>query len=300
MKGIREIRRRIRAVRNTAQITKALQLVASSKMKRAQDAAVAGRAYALLLAHMMESAADKADTANLPLFVTRPLRKRGILLISTDKGLCGPLNSNLFRLVAEIPREAASYVSVGRKGTQFLARSGRDLLADFPVSDRIGYNEVRPVVEYITQAYLDGKVDTIEVIHSSFINTLRQDPTLLKLAPFSSLRESIAQLREKFGQLISDDLEETKSDDGRMMLYEPSPEDILERLPVLFLKQSIYQLLLGSKASEHSARMVAMKNATDNAKQLTTDLTLEYNKARQGSITQEILEIAAAAAAGEE
>ncbi len=293
MKGIREIRQRIRAVKNTSQITKALQLVASSKMKRAQDAALAGRSYALLLAQMMESAAEKVDFVNHPFFIARPVRKRGILLISTDKGLCGPLNSNTFRQVTEIPRDQASYVSVGRKGTQFVARTERDLLADFTVSDRVGYNEVRPVVEYLAQAYLDGKVDTVEVIYPHFINTLRQETSLAKLLPFTSLRETIAHMRDKLGHQQSDDIK-----DDRLMLFEPSSEEILAILPTLFLKQEVYQMLLSAKASEHSARMVAMKNATDNAKQLTTDLTLEYNKARQASITQEILEIAAAAAAG--
>jgi F-type H+-transporting ATPase subunit gamma len=293
MKGIREIRRRIRAVKNTAQITKALQLVASSKMKRAQDAALAGRAYVLLLAQMMESTADKVDFVDSPFFKTRPVQKRGLLLVSTDKGLCGPLNSNLFRQVAEIPRDQARFVSVGRKGTQFLARSGRDLLADFTVSDRVGYNEVRPVVEYLSQAFLDGKIDTIEILYPSFINTLRQEPLLVQLAPFTSLRDTIARLREKAGQPAADN----PVKDDRVMLFEPSSEEILAILPHLFLKQEIYQTMLGAKASEHSARMVAMKNASDNAKQLTTDLTLEYNKARQASITQEILEIAAAAAA---
>jgi len=292
MKGIREIRQRIRAVKNTSQITKALQLVASSKMKRAQDAAIAGRAYAALLAQMMESLADKVGVANHPLFLPRPVVKRGIVLISTDKGLCGPLNSNLFRQVAEIPSQQARFISVGRKGTQYLARTGRDLLADFSVSDRVGYNEVRPVVEFVTQAYLDGKIDTVEVLYSSFVNTLRQEPLLIPLVPFTSLRETIDRLREKLGQPASAET----PDNGAQMLFEPSPEEIIDLLPPLFLKQEIYQFLLGAKASEHSARMVAMKSASDNAKQIVGDLTLEYNKARQASITQEILEIAAASA----
>jgi F-type H+-transporting ATPase subunit gamma len=292
MKGIREIRQRIRAVKNTSQITKALQLVASSKMKRAQDAAVAGRAYAALLAHMMESLADKVGVVNHPLFQSRPVGKRGIVLISTDKGLCGPLNSNLFRQVTEIPHDQARFISVGRKGTQYLARTSRDLVADFSVSDRVGYNEVRPIVEFVTQAYLDGKIDTVEVLYSSFVNTLRQEPLLIQLVPFTSLRETIDRLREKLGHQTGDE----PSDNGAQMLFEPSPEEIIDLLPPLFLKQEIYQMLLGAKASEHSARMVAMKSASDNAKQIVGDLTLEYNKARQASITQEILEIAAASA----
>src|SRR5471030_1035831 len=147
MKGIREIRRRIKAVKNTAQITKAMQLVASSKMKRAQESA-------LLRMH---------ETAHA-FFEARPVKKRGILVIATDKGLCGALNGNLFRLITDVKPGEASFVCIGRKATQYIARTRRELLADFVVSDRVGFNEVRPVVEFLTQAYLDGKIDTIEII----------------------------------------------------------------------------------------------------------------------------------------
>jgi F-type H+-transporting ATPase subunit gamma len=292
MKGIREIRGRIKSVKNTAQITKAMQLVASSKMKRAQDAALAGRPYARLLADILESVIENLSEVTHPFFQARPVNKRGILVVSTDKGLCGALNSNLFRLITEIKADAASYVCVGRKGAQFIARTGRDLLADFSVSDRVGYNEVRPVVEFLTQAYIEGKIDTIEVIYPHYINTLRQDPHLAALVPFTSLREELAKLRLLLGAQTTDDIK-----DDREITFEPDAQTIANLLPPLFLKEQIYQMILSAKASEHSARMVAMKNATDNAKTLVGDLTLEYNKARQAAITQEILEIAAAAAA---
>jgi F-type H+-transporting ATPase subunit gamma len=293
MKGIREIRGRIKSVKNTAQITKAMQLVASSKMKRAQDAALAGRPYALLLAQILESALG-AMTQDIthPFFHARPVAKRGILVIATDKGLCGGLNGNLFRLITDIKPDSARFVCIGRKAAQFVARTGRELIADFPVSDRVGYNEVRPVIEFLTQSYIDGKIDTIEVIYSHFINTLRQEPAIFPLVPFQSMEDQLEKLNLKLGQAHED-----KIDDTREILCEPSPHAIVEQLPPLFLKQQIYQMILGAKASEHSARMVAMKNATDNAKQLVGDLTLEYNKARQAAITQEILEIAAAASA---
>jgi F-type H+-transporting ATPase subunit gamma len=292
MKGIREIRRRIKAVKSTAQITKAMQLVASSKMKRAQDAAIAGRPYALLLSQIVDSVAQQVAQVSHPFFIPRPVKKRGILVVSTDKGLCGALNSNMFRLITDIPREAASYVCVGRKGAQFIARTQRDLLADFVVTDKVGYNEVRPVIEFISQAYLDGKIDTIEVMYAHFINTLRQDPMLAPLVPFQSLGAEIAKLHEKLGHQAEDDIK-----DEREINFEPSTGAIIDAIAPLFLKQEIYTMILSAKASEHSARMVAMKNASDNAKQLVSDLSLEYNKARQAGITQEILEIAAASAA---
>ncbi len=290
MKGIREIRRRIKAVKNTAQITKAMQLVASSKMKRAQDAALASRPYALLLSQILESALPRMHETEHPFFAARSVKKRGILVISTDKGLCGALNGNLFRLITDIKREDAVYVCVGRKGAQFVARTGRELLAEFPVSDKVGYNEVRPVVEFLTQAYHDGKVDTIEVIYAHFVNTLRQDPALAPMVPFQSFEKELEKLIAHLGKHAED-----KIADDREIQFEPSVSAIINELPPLFLKQQIYTMILAAKASEHSARMVAMKNASDNAKQLVADLSLEYNKARQAGITQEILEIAAAA-----
>jgi F-type H+-transporting ATPase subunit gamma len=292
MKGIREIRRRIKAVKNTAQITKAMQLVASSKMKRAQDAALAGRPYALLLSQILESAIHRMHETAHPFFETRPVKKRGILIIATDKGLCGALNGNLFRLITDIKPADARFICVGRKATQFVARTGRELMADFVVSDKVGYNEVRPVVDFITQAYNDGKIDTIEVMYSHFINTLRQEPALDPLVPFESFEKELEKLNHRLGELASEEIV-----DKREIQFEPSPSAIINQLPPLFLKQQIYTMILAAKASEHSARMVAMKNATDNAKQLVADLSLEYNKARQAGITQEILEIAAASAA---
>jgi F-type H+-transporting ATPase subunit gamma len=292
MKGIREIRRRIKAVKNTAQITKAMQLVASSKMKRAQDAALAGRPYALLLSQILESALHRMHETTHAFFETRSVKKRGILVIATDKGLCGALNGNLFRLINDIKPGDAAYVCIGRKASQYIARTGRELLADFIVSDRVGFSEVRPVVEFLSQAYLDGKIDTIEIIYPHFINTLRQDPAIDPLVPFESFESELEKLNLRLGEHAGDEIK-----DDREILFEPSAHVIINALPPLFLKQQIYQMILSAKASEHSARMVAMKNATDNAKQLVADLSLEYNKARQAGITQEILEIAAAASA---
>ncbi len=291
MKGIREIRRRIKAVKTTAQITSAMQLVATSKMKRAQDAARAGRPYALLLAEILDSVLVRSGEIAHPFFQTRPVQHRGILVIGTDKGLCGPLNSNLFRQIAEIDR-SARFVCVGRKASQFITRAGRELLADFSVSDRVNFSEVRTIVEYMIKAFTEGRIDTVEILFPRYINTLRQEPTLERLVPFRSAHAQLEELRKRLQIKV---LEEPV--DTREMIYEPSPADILGELPALFIKQEVYQMILDAKASEHSARMVAMKSATDNAKSLESSLTLEYNKARQAAITAEILEIASAAAA---
>lgn len=291
MANLKAIRGRIKSVKNTGQITRAMQLVATSKMKRAQDMAMAGRPYVVLLGEIFSSIASRMSDFKHPLFEAREIKKRGVLVVSTDKGLCGPLNANLFKEVIKFKGDVA-YVTIGRKATQFISRTKRELLADFPVSDKASFHEIRPIVEYMASAYMDGTIDTIEVLYPAFVNTLVQEPLLVPLAPMNDFRAQF----ESFRKRLNIDLADTHGD-HREMLFEPSIEAIMSELPMLYLKQAIYQAVLGAKASEHSARMVAMKAATDNAKGLVSDLTLEYNKARQAAITQEILEIAAATAA---
>lgn len=292
MKGIREIKDRLKSVNNTEKITKAMQLVAASKMKRAQDKAKEGRSYALLLAEILESLVEHAQELEHPLLETREVKHRGILVVSTDKGLCGPLNTNLFRMLSDI-EPTAKYVSVGRKAKQFLSRSKRDLIADFTVSDNCNFSEVRVIVEFMIKAYLEGKIDTLEVAFPRFENTLIQKPCLEHLLPLSDLKEELSSLHKR----LETDEYDLPVKDERDMLFEPDAQSILAELPDLYVKQEIYQMILEAKASEQSARMVAMKTATENAKDLAKSLKLEFNKARQSAITQEILEIAAAAAA---
>ena len=289
-KGLREIRNRIKSVKSTGQITRAMQLVASSKMKRAQDSARAGRAYAELLGEILDTAQSKVGDFTHPLLTKREVKVRGILLVTPDKGMAGALNGNLVRLAAE--QKDAVFVCIGRKGAQALARSGRKVLADFPVTDRANFNEVRPAAEYLLKAFSDGVVDTVEVLFAYFKNTMVQAPRVQQLLPADSLVNQAREFRAKLG------LPEPKSAaDARDMIFEPSAADILNQLPALFFKQAVYQAVLEAKASEFSARMVAMKAATDNAKKIAAALSLEYNKARQAAITQEILELTAGAAA---
>jgi len=289
-KGLREIRNRIKSVKSTGQITRAMQLVASSKMKRAQDSARAGRAYAELLGEILDTAQSKVGEFSHPLLTKREVKVRGILLVTPDKGMAGALNGNLIRLAAE--QKDAVFVCIGRKGAQALARSGRKVLADFPVTDRANFSEVRPAAEYLIKAFTEGTVDTVEVLFAHFKNTMVQTPRVQQLLPADSLVAQAREFRVKLG------LPESKiEDDERDMLFEPSAAAILNELPALFFKQAVHQAVLESKASEFSARMVAMKAATDNAKKIGAALSLEYNKARQAAITQEILELTAGAAA---
>ena len=286
MASTRDIRRRIKSVKNSRQITKALELVAASKMKKAQQLALAGTPYATILADMLAALATRVDEENHPFLVHREPKVRGILLITSDLGLLGGLNANLFKQVMAI-KTPAKFVSIGRKGTQFLARTKRAMIADFKVSDRVPYSEVKVAAEFMVKQYLAGEIDTIEVIYSKYKNTLVQEATVRPILPLKSLAH--------FLETLSTDRSVTKpSNDDREVVFEPSEAAVLEALLPFYVDRQIYQTVLSAKASEHSARMVAMKTAKDNATKLIGELSLEYNKARQAAITQEILEIAAA------
>ena len=289
MASTRDIRRRIKSVKNTRQITKAMELVAASKMKKAQAAALAGRPYAELMAKMLGAIADRVEEAQHPFLAKREIRARGIILITSDKGLCGPLNSNVLKVVTDI-KTPAKYVVIGRKGTQFIARTNRDLLADFPANDRTSFADIKIVAEFMVKQFIEGVVDTVEVIWPRFRNTLVQAPTIMTLLPLTSVKDIIADLHSDAGLAVTT---ATKSADNPM-LFEPDAASVLEAILPLYINRELFQHAIDAKASEHSARMVAMKTAKDNATKLLGELTLEYNKARQAGITQEILEIAAA------
>jgi F-type H+-transporting ATPase subunit gamma len=286
MASTRDIRRRIKSVKNTRQITKAMELVAASKMKKAQQAALASRPYAQLMARMLAALSSRVEESMHPFLQNRPVKTRGILLVTTDKGLCGPLNGNLFKLVADI-KTPAKFCVIGRKGAQFLARTKRDLIADFPVHDRVPFAEVRVAAELMVKQFLEGSIDTIEVIYSRYRNTLVQEPTIRPVLPLRNLSEFLAEHRSEAGAKAA-------AGSGQEMHFEPDVQSVLNALLPYYVNRYLYQFVLSAKASEHSARMVAMKTAKDNATKILGELTLEYNKARQAAITQEILEIAAA------
>ncbi|GAB4246707.1 MAG: ATP synthase F1 subunit gamma [Candidatus Methylacidiphilales bacterium] len=287
MPSLRDIRRRIKSVKNTAQITKAMQMVAASKMRKAQDAAVAGRPFVQLFNRVLTSIIENGGELQHPLLSTKnPKAKPAVLVITTDKGLCGPLNTNLLREVGTLPTET-TFVSVGRKGRQFLARTSRDLLADFSVSEKVTFAEAKQISKFILEKFLAGEVSSYSIYYSRFKNTLVQTPFKLDLLPIVG----ITRLEIESG------LDSGSPTEGSPVLeyqFEPAASAVLDYLLPQYIHFLTYQAILSSRASEHSARMVAMKNATDNAKQLVKDLTLEYNKARQAGITNEILEIASA------
>ena len=239
MASTRDIRRRIKSVKNTRQITKAMELVAASKMKKAQQAALAGRPYAELMARMLAAIADRVEEAQHPFLLKREVKTRGIILVTSDKGLAGPLNANLFKLVTEI-KAPAKYTVIGRKGAQFIARTHRNLLADFSVSDRVAFSEVKAVAEFMVKQYLAGVVDTVEILWPRFRNTLVQVPTLLTLLPLTSVKDVIADLQSDAGAGATTNLSTVE----QQMIFEPGPEVVLESLLPLYINREIHQQVL--------------------------------------------------------
>jgi F-type H+-transporting ATPase subunit gamma len=287
MPSTRDIRRRIKSVKNTAQITKAMQMVASSKMRKAQLAALSGRPYASLMNNMLAHVAGNSGDFSHPLMEKRTGNKRAVVLVSSDKGLCGALNSNLTREATKFDRNATLFVCAGKKGGQFIARTKRQLVAEFTYKDAPLFAEARAISKFVQEMFLKGEVDHVDILFTNFISTLNQRPEVMPLLPLGELKGVQAGVH---GHEISVPLEKSDLE----YLFEPNPEAVLGNLLPHYLNFQVYQILLEAKASEHSSRMVAMKNATDNAKQLIKDLTLEYNKLRQANITKELLEITTA------
>jgi F-type H+-transporting ATPase subunit gamma len=283
MHSPRDLRRRIRSISSTAQITKAMQMVAASKMRKAQQAALAGRPFVRALYRIQREAVTRIGEFSHPLLQVREVHKRAIILIAGDKGLCGALNSNLFRLAAEFDPQSTLFITAGRKAAQFIARTRRQLIAEFAYTDTPQFAEARAISAFARNLFLKKQVDEVRIIATRFVNTLTQHPLCLEFLPVGELKAM------KMPGVRS---EEELAADTTESLFEPSPEFVLSYLLSHYLDIGIYQVLLNAKASEQSARMVSMKNATENAEGLIKDLTLEYNKLRQGNITKELLEIA--------
>ncbi|MEO6750214.1 MAG: ATP synthase F1 subunit gamma [Chthoniobacteraceae bacterium] len=286
----RDIRRRIKSVKNTSQITKAMQMVAASKMRKAQQRALNGRPYAEELAKILAALAQAGGSADLhPLLQERKEVKRElVLVISTDKGLCGALNTNLLRELHKFDAATTTFVAIGRKGAQYLGRLKRDLAAEFELKEAFTFLECKQASKFCIEKFISGDVDKVTVAFTDFVSTLRQEPTLKVILPVQNFE--LAELHGTHAEAKKTEAAANTTE----YLFEPSAGGVLEHLVPHYVHFAVYQMVLESRASEHSARMVAMKNATDNAKQLIKDLTLEYNKVRQAGITTELLEITTA------
>ncbi len=282
MPSQREIRRRIGAVRNIKQITRAMQFVAASKLKRAQDATLAARPYSEKIDEVLADLASVLGADDHPLLARRQGGKRLIVLVTTDRGLAGPLNANTIRFAAkeitEHPGDVA-LITVGRKGRDAMRRARVPILAHFNgFGDRPAFSDVTPLARLIVDEYLAGRAGRVDIIHSVFISTLAQRPQLDRLLPV-------------------DPAADTAGIPGRQFIFEPNPGEVLRQLLPRYVATRLFQAVLESRASEESSRMVAMKNATENAEDLIDDLTLSYNKVRQANITREMIEIATGARA---
>ena len=287
MPSTRDIRRRIKSVKSTSQITKAMQMVAAAKMRRAQQAALVGRPYAQLLNEIMAEAAANMCGFTHPLMEARPVVKRAVILVSTDRGLCGGLNSNLFREAAKLDKDTTVFVTAGRKASQFVARTKRELKAEFSFKDTPLFSEARAISKFAQELFLTGQADAVDILYPRFINTLTQQPQTVPFLPIGEISATTAGVNAPKEELSEGSATE-------VFEFEPDEETVLGELLPHSLNFQMHQILLETKASEQSARMVAMKNATDNAKQIIKDLTLEYNKLRQANITKELLEITTA------
>ena len=283
MPSTRDLRRRILSIRGTAQITRAMQMVASSKMRKAQEAAITARPFARMLYEVQRKVTTRPIEFQDPLLEVREVRKRAVILIAADKGLCGALNTNVFRLASEFDPASTLFITAGRKAAQFIAVTRRQLVAEFAYGDEPTYGEARAIASTAQDMFLGGEVDRVHVIATRFINTLKQEPASVEILPVGSLKGLRIPAIEDIERVAEDRSE---------CLFEPSPEAIIGAFLPRWLSIFIYLVLLNAKASEQSARMVSMKNATEAAESLIEDLTLEYNRLRQGNITKELLEIA--------
>ena len=286
MASVRQIRRRIRSVENTAKITKAMSMIAASKMRRTQEAALRGRPYAdlmqTLLSHLAAQTQD--DEEHHPLLVERPRNNIGLVVISPDRGLTGGLNSNINRAAGQFVVDQAGagvkVIAMGRKGRDFMVRTGQDVQAVFTdIPDRPGIDQVTPVARMVIDSFTNEEVDAVYVAYADFVNTTLQRPVVVQLLP-----------------VVPAELEATQAVG---YIYEPDERPVLDQLLPRYVEMQLYHYLLEGIASEQSARMVAMRNATDNANEMVDDLTLVMNKARQETITKELLDIVGGVAAVE-
>jgi F-type H+-transporting ATPase subunit gamma len=282
MASQREIKRRIGAIRNIKQITRAMQFVAASKLKRAQDAALAARPYAEKIDEVLADLAAVLGDEDHPLLAQRSGDRRWLVVFTTDRGLAGALNTNVIRFAGRQIVEHGGdlrVITVGRKGREGMRRFRVPLEAAFEgYGDRPTFADVIPLARLISDAYVAGEVDRVDLVHTTFVSTLAQHPSQEQLLPVQP----------------SVDLEGIP---GRQFIFEPAPAVVLEQLLPRYVATRLFHAVLENLASEQSARMVAMKNATENAEGLIDDYTLTYNKVRQANITREMIEIATGAQA---
>ncbi|AMA71641.1 MULTISPECIES: ATP synthase F1 subunit gamma [Aneurinibacillus] len=281
--GLREIKSRIKSVQNTRQITKAMKMVAAAKLRRAQERAEAARPYAEKMREVVMSIAAGTSGAKHPMLESRPVKKTGYVVITSDRGLAGGYNANVLRLVARTiaerhnSKDEYTIIALGRKGRDFFKKRGYPLADEFVnLSDSPTFADIKSIARNAVQLFADGKIDELYLVYNKFVSAIQQVPTELRLLPLAEIEK----------------VEGTPTYD-----FEPSADEVLADLLPKYAETLIFSALLDAKASEQGARMTAMGNATDNATDMIERLTLFYNRARQAAITQEIAEIVGGASA---
>ncbi|MFN8590663.1 MAG: F0F1 ATP synthase subunit gamma [Thermomicrobiales bacterium] len=283
MASTREIRRRIRSIANMSQITRAMEMVSAAKMRRAQARVTASRPYSNQLREIIADLAtqqpDPDQLAQFPLLSRRPVQRVELIVVTPDRGLTGALNANILRrgsrFILEEAGAPARVIAVGKKARDYFVRTRQEVAAEFiGLGDAVSLDDVRPIADIAIQDFINGTVDAVYVVYARFVNTLVQRPEVMQILP----------------------VETPENQDGFSdYIFEPSPEAVLSDILPRYVEVLVYQAILEGLASEHSARMVAMRSASDNAKEVQRELTLSLNKARQAQITREVSEIAAGA-----
>lgn len=314
MESLQTIKRRIKGVQNINQITKAMELVAATKMRRSQEIALASRPYALTALEFLANLSRLEEIKMSPLLEKRPVRATAFVVVTSDKGLCGSFNSAVLRAFEKFAKEKSlnlthsdsSFIAVGQKAYNFLRKKGVAVVERFVrVGDYTTIQEIKPLSDFLVGGYLKGRWDEAIVFSTHFRTALKQEVVRRRILPvdYERLKETAQEIipqTGKFADLIKEEKITFFKEKARWTseyLIEPSPDIILEQLIPHLVEMQVYHLVLEANASEHAARRVAMKNASDNASELADELTLAYNKARQAVITKEIVEITAAAEA---
>lgn len=300
MPSLRDIRRRIRSVKNMGQLTKAFQLVAASRMRRAQMRVLESRPYAAAIRDVLGNLGTRTGPDRDALQEVRPVESVGIVLVTPDRGLCGSLPGNLnraaFRLASE-QQVPVKFITVGRKGRDFAARARQEIIADNSgYGDYPGIDVAESVGAVVTQAFKNREVDAVYLVYAKLVSMMRQEPTVVQLLPVQDQDNEPEGRAPATGTTVPATAGEHKKAEAPYE-FEPSPPEVLSQLLPRYIDVQIYQAILETKASEQSARMIAMQNATENANELADEYTLSYNKIRQANITKEIAEITGGAVA---
>lgn len=300
MSGIRDIKRRIKSINNTKKITKAMEMIASAKMRKATQRVVASRPYAQRAWQILQSVTKGKSAKVHPLLVKRDrVQSVAVIVISSNRGLCGSLNQQILKVAEEVARDyhersvTVSFISVGKKVGKALVRRGYSVVADYVKPDA-GETilDLKPIIDHVISEYIAGTYDEIDILYTDYISSLKQEARVKRLLPFSIRSDS------HLGRVGTSSRAPTESSPGRVRYaFEPSVSQVLTEIIPRIVETYAYQALLESNASEHAARMLAMRNASDSAGTMIDDLTLTFNQARQAGITREIAEIAAGKAA---